>query len=495
MPTDPSQEILDYFNWKAQNVPLGVPPAEMGEVQTGSTPTLSGLPDLSEQLYSDQKSTIFDYINQEYIDQKGLKETASLNVDELNKKFTTDLSQGVLDKLLDKFIKDSGGNDSAIYSSLSYSGFMSADLKDYLKITLRKPSSKDDRSLERRLNSLDSSSEFIDNVLQDYDLETNLEDGVSLADEIKQNFNQIKNKIGTNVGDWSEGITNFFTETLLGNIESQITEETIREIYGDDGVVEIYLPLPKEISEVYAHQIEQTSLSGFAQLQATAEFGMAALKLGGRVAAAGAQLMGETESKIGRIIANTTIPGVENALSGLQGSLDFISATSRKAYNPVQEMLYKTPEPRRFIWNIEIMPTSQEQARSTAMIIQALKEHSLPINIGDVLYDFPGFVEFEFYINNKLANFLPRSLYFDAESKSKVPSFIKSLQVQYSSNNMYSHFVDNYPTNYVLMLELVETQPLDRNIIMGDAGNNSIVKHIDGVNSFFNDQTNRYIVP
>lgn len=137
------------------------------------------------------------------------------------------------------------------------------------------------------------------------------------------------------------------------------------------------------------------------------------------------------------------------------------------------------------------MPTTQEQARSTAAIIQALKEHSSPINMGDVLYDFPGFIEFEFYINNKLAKFLPRSLYYSKERKIKVPSFIRSLNIEYSSNNMYSHFVDNYPTNYTIIIDIIESQPLDRNIIMGDNDNNSTVKYIDGVNAFFNDSPNQ----
>lgn len=485
MPTDPSQEIIDFFKWKAQNVPTGVPSTETGP---DNPPQINlNIPPLEKDDYLLQKSTIFDYIDQEYINQTDLKNNAILDVDKLNAKYTTDLTQGTLDKALNDMIERAGGKDSGIYSSLSYTGFTSRELKDYLKITLRKPSSKDERSLERRRGSLQSTADFIDDIARgswfSIDKKVTDADAEIAWTDISQKADQVVDNFGGTIKNYSNSITDAISDKVeeFSKIASQITEETLTEIYGDDGVVEIFLPLPKEIIEVYAHEIEQAELSGFNQLVALKDYAAGGASALMRVGQAALVLGGA--NTLASVTGNMSVPGLQNFISGLQGSMNFVSATARKAYNPVQEQLYKTPLPRVFQWTIEIMPTSQDQAKSTMMICQALKEHSSPINIGDLFYDFPGFVEFEFYINNRLATFLPRSLYFDKESKQKVPSFIRSLNIQYSSNNMYSHFVDDYPTNSVITIELVETQPLDRNIIMGDAGNNSVVKGIDKVNN------------
>lgn len=482
MPTDPSQEILDYFQWKAQNVPTGVP---LDEVSPDNPPQINlNIPPLGEDAYQSNKSTIFDYVNQEYIDQAGLKNNVLLNVDELNTKFQTDLSQNVLDKTLDEFIKRSGGNNTAIYSSHSYAGFMSADLKDYLKITLRKPSSKDERAIERRVKGLKGTTNILGEIPEEFveNMLTPL-----LGEEIAEQTAGVGGGVADTTGNiafiYTQEVINLFSESL-GVIDSPISEETLKEIYGDDGVVDIFLPLPKEIIEVYAHAIEQAELGGLRQLNAAMTFAGAETSVLKAIA-------GRVFPNSSKIIQNLKMPGASNFITGVQQSMDFVSADTRKAYNPVQEQLYRTPLPRAFQWTISIMPTTQEQARSTAAIIQALKEHSSPINMGDVLYDFPGFIEFEFYINNKLAKFLPRSLYYSKERKIKVPSFIRSLNIEYSSNNMYSHFVDNYPTNYTIIIDIIESQPLDRNIIMGDNDNNSTVKYIDGVNAFFNDSPNQ----
>jgi hypothetical protein len=487
MPTNPSQSIIDYFKWKAQNVPTGTPSLDPNNPNDPPNIDLN-VPPLSEAEYLTQKSSIYEYVNQEYIDQAGLKDNAILNVDKLNAKYTTDLSQNVLNKALEDMIKYSGGKDATIYSSLSYSGFTSTDLKDYLKLILRKPSSEDKRSLERRRGSLLSTEDFANNIARDSWFSvagvTENDEEINILTSPLKKWDQTVDNIGTTGANFFNSINDTISDKVVefSKITSQIDEETMSEIYGDDGVVEIFLPLPKEIIEVYAHEIEQAELGGFNQLLNTLQYAKGAGAVIGRGAQAAAFLIGGQATAAGTL-SNASIPGLQNFISGLQGSMDFVSATTRKAYNPVQEQLYKTPQPRVFQWTIELMPTSQDQAKSTAMICQALKEHSSPINIGDLFYDFPGFVEFEFYINNRLATFLPRSLYFDKESKTKVPSFIKSLNIQYSSNNMYSHFVDDYPTNSTITIELLETQPLDRNIIMGDAGNNSVVKGIDKVNN------------
>ena len=485
MPTNPSQEVINYFKWKAENVPTGVPNAQVGP---NDPPVINlNIPPLQQDQYLSNKSSIFQYIDNEYINQTDLKNNATLDIDKLNAKYMTDLSQFALDKALNEMIERSGNKDSSIYSSLSYTGFTSKELKDYLKITLRKPSTKDERSLERRRGSLISTGDFIDNISRDSWINVNKtitdkDDEVPIYN-IAKKYDQVMDNIGTTLSDYSDTVTNIISDKAneFGRIASQIEEETLTEIYGDDGVVEIFLPLPKEIIEVYAHEIEQASLSGFNQLVNLKDYAAAAGQVVVRGAQAALALGGASTLASG--IGNVSVPGVQNFISGLQGSMNFVSATTRKAYNPVQEQLYKTPLPRVFQWTIEIMPLSQDQAKSTSMIIQALKEHSSPINVGDLFYDFPGFVEFEFYINNRLASFLPRSLYFNKETKQKVPCFIKSLNIQYSSNNMYSHFVDDYPTNSTITIELVETQPLDRNIIMGDAGNNSVVKSIDRINN------------
>lgn len=478
MPTDPSQEILEYFRSKAQSVPTGVPIEDSGP---NDPPAIDlNIPPLDEDTYLSQKSTIFDYIDQEYINQKDLKDNAILNVDELNSKFTTDLSQSALDKKLNEIIKDSGGNDKGIYSSLSYTGLTNADLKDYLKITLRKPSSTDERATERRVNSLENSAEFLDSLFR-FDPNAGL-----IGDTVGDTVSGVLNSgldtlgIGESATNFTKGSQEFIKNVLSGSIAGIINSEELqsrlKEIYGEDGVVELFLPLPMEIWETYEHQIEQASLSGFNQLMNAKDLAAASFSLLGR--------FGNTlasAASIGNLgkFKGISADGLGQYISGLQGSLDFIGADNRKAYNPVQEQLYRTPQPREFQWSIRIWPTSQEQAASIALIIQALREHSSPINLGDLFYDFPGFIEFEFYINNQLARFLPRSLYYDRERKIKVPSFIKSVQVQYTGTDMYGHFVDGLPTSYVITLSIVETQPLDRNIIIGDANNNSYVASVE----------------
>jgi hypothetical protein len=478
MPTNPSEEILEYFKSKAQSVPTGVPLENAGP----NDPPLIDLtiPPLEEDAYLLQKSTIFDYIDQEYINQKNLKDEAILDVDELNSKFQTDLSQVALDKKLNEIIKDSGGNDKGIYSSLSYTGLTNADLKDYLKITLRKPSSTDERAIERRLNSLENTSELLDNLFR-LDEEAGFFQSV-LGDTLTSGVNDILDlsNLAENASEYTEATQDFIKRTLsgvlAGIINSENLQSQLKEIYGEDGVVEIFLPLPMEIWENYEHQIEQANINGFNQLLAAKDFVAGTYSLLGRL---GAGAQGAASLKNLTNFKGVSAEGLGQYISGLQGSMDFVSADTRKAFNPVQEQLYRTPQPREFQWTIRIWPTSQEQAASIALIIQALKEHSSPINLGDLLYDFPGFIEFEFYINNKLARFLPRSLFYDRERKIKVPSFIKSVQVQYTGTDMYGHFVDGMPTSYVITLSIVETQPLDRNIIIGDANNNSYVASVE----------------
>lgn len=493
MPTDPSQEILEYFRSKAASVPTGVPidnEEENEEEDAGENdpPVIDlNIPPLDQTAYLSEKSTIFDYIDQEYINEKQLKDNAILNVDELNARFTTDLSQQALDKKLNEIIQDSGGNNGAIYSSLSYTGLSSIDLKDYLKITLRKPSATDERSQERRLNSLENSSEFLDSLFRlntEGGILGGFFDSIGLGDTINAWADNLN--IGEVAEEYTTDFQNFIRNAVLGSAEgifkSEELQSKLTEIYGEDGAVELFLPLPMEIWENYEHQIEQANLSGVNQIANTLATAQAQFAAAGRIGLATARLAGLTGFKS---FAGTNVAGLDQYISGLQGSMDFISSETRKTFNPVQEQLYRTPQPREFQWSIRIWPTSQEQALSIALIIQALKEHSSPINLGDLFYDFPGFIEFEFYINNKLAPFLPRSLYYDRERKIKVPSFIKSVQVQYTGTDLYGHFVDGFPTSYVITLSIVETQPLDRNILVGDMNNNSAVAQISDVNDAF----------
>ena len=353
-------------------------------------------------------------------------------------------------------------------------------MKDYLKITLRKPSSTDERAIERRTNSLENTTELFDRLLR-FDPQDGIF-GSILGETISGGINNFieSGQINETAVNFTEGsqqfIKNVISGTLNGVINSEELQSKITEIYGEDGVVEIFLPLPMEIWETYEHQIEQASLSGFNQLINAKDFAASSIALLGRLGNAVGTLT--QVANIGKY-AGVDANGLSQYISGLQGSMDFIGADSRKTFNPVQEQLYKTPQPREFQWSVRIWPSSQEQAASIALIIQALREHSSPINLGDLFYDFPGFIEFEFYINNQLARFLPRSLYYDRERKIKVPSFIKSIQVQYTGTDMYGHFVDGLPTSYVITLSIVETQPLDRNIIIGDANNNSYVASVE----------------
>lgn len=446
---DPTQSTIDYFRWK----------------QSGISPPGTGIDLNIPPLDSNPPASPLSYVTNETYDRSYLTNLGRDPVDGINNLINGvgNAYQGDLDRLLNEMLTKNGMSASnTVFSSLVWTGYTSEVLNDYMKITLKKPTSEVRENLAaRRLNrAREETNNLIANLLSGVATVPGVPDFIPGAIEVG-----LKNALPI-----VEGVTGGIVDRIQSN-SNDINEESIKEIYGSDGVVEIYLPLPKQILEQYSHIIDNVELGSAAQLKSGLSIFQGAATMGGSLLAAIAPV---TKGVAGALTASN-IPGISSMVSGVIGSLDFLSASRNKAYNPVQESLYRTPQPRNFQWTFELMPTNQIQARAIAKIIQALKEHSSPINMAEILYDFPGFIEFEFYINNTLATFLPRSLYA-TEDKLKVPSIISNIQVDYTANGMYSHFVDQYPTTYSITLEFVETQPLDRNIIMID---NTIIQQED----------------
>lgn len=216
----------------------------------------------------------------------------------------------------------------------------------------------------------------------------------------------------------------------------------------------VYLPMPIGLLvDSHSH-----NLTGVAMNPAQAAFGL--------VATAGSVVGGlSTGGSFGGLIGNMS-RGFTAPTSAIQYALNAVQLKSRKAVNPTMETLYNSPVPRQWQYTITYVPTNKKDADNFLEIIENIKMHSYPTLSGqesaDLLYQYPGLVEFYFVINGQEnRHSLPYSI---------KPCFIQSIQINYiNESGTYTHYYDGNPTSINLTIELLETQLLTREDMIAES--------------------------
>jgi len=268
---------------------------------------------------------------------------------------------------------------------------------------------------------------------------------VNLNRQAFESGSSVLNSIGNTISDYTpeaikdatSGITEATNKALQNKDTSGQIEELNKSFYnegsGTNKSKTIILPLPKQIFDSHNHNIDAFSnnpiipIAGIASKLLDSATGSVGDKAGTR---------------------KYSIPGLGDFIS------NNIQLGLRKAFNPAVETLYRSPTPRNWQWNIEYSPTSQEDANNFIKIVEELKQHSYPtLDVGGILYTFPGTIDFYFRINEEESKVLPRSLH---------KCFIKSVQVDYTQQGFYAHFKDGNPITIVLTLDIAETRLISR---------------------------------
>ena len=239
--------------------------------------------------------------------------------------------------------------------------------------------------------------------------------------------------------------------------------EYVRNSYdGPDGnaFYSIVLPVPKELTEVHAHNTDNIMMGLTPRLLAG---------LGGLANA------GDDISRLKKKPAGGGSSPFSTAFGALGDSLHSLAAeagsyavdSARLAMgvglNPNVETIYSMPVPRNFQFTFELYVKSKKESDMVRDFIQRLKQHSYPLSTLQIggqsqVYLYPGEVYFEF--SGKFRNNLFRSLR---------PCLITGINVQYSNQDQYQHFEDGSSIVYVVSISLLENKLIDRNILMDDA--------------------------
>lgn len=317
--------------------------------------------------------------------------------------------------------------DRDTIKQLSFSGDISK-LRDCMVIVLHSPSSNDNPNLA---NSPVKTNQIIAEGVTE--IATGTRSTVENTD--LGSLNQAKT-------DTFEAFDRFSTTKEFTNDEV----EKLDQNFYDEGAEKrkkktIFLPLPKQIIDSHAHEVDGFS-NNPAQL-------IAGLAIGGLNAISNALGGGPpgTRGGTGKIQA----PGVGQYI------FNNLQLATRKAFNPAVETLYRSPTLRNWQWNIEYSPSSKKEADAFIEIVEMLKQHSYPTqDLGGILYTFPGTVDFYFRINGEKSEVLPQSLQ---------KCFLKSVQIDYTQQGFYAHFKDGNPVTMVLTLDISETRLLSRSDI------------------------------
>jgi len=330
--------------------------------------------------------------------------------------------------------------DTNTIKQLSFSGDISK-LRDCMVIVLHSPSSNENPNLA---NSPVKTNQVIAEGATELasGARTSLEktDLGSLSKYRDDTFSAIDKFLDT------KEFTNDEIETLNQDFYNEGTERKKKKT--------IFLPLPKQIIDSHAHEVD-----GFSNnpIQLIAGLAINGLNAVGKALGAGSP---GSNGGTGKVQA----PGVGQYI------FNNLQLATRKAFNPAVETLYRSPVLRNWQWNIEYSPSSKKEADAFIEIVETLKQHSYPTqDLGGILYTFPGTVDFYFRINGERSKVLPQSLQ---------KCFLKSVQIDYTQQGFYAHFKDGNPVTVVLTLDISETRLLSRSDVSGSYSESQIDEYV-----------------
>ena len=221
----------------------------------------------------------------------------------------------------------------------------------------------------------------------------------------------------------------------------------------------IVLPMPNELFDQHAHEVDQLVMGLAPRLLSGLGTG---LDVGGRYGK-------EAKSRRATGLTVTAFQKLAAATGGIVAEAGAYAKDTARiglgvGLNPNVEQVYSNPLPRKFQFTFNLPIKSRKEGDLIRDFINRLKQHSYPFSVLGIggqnnVYLYPGEVYFEF--SGRFRNNLYRSLR---------PCIITSINIGYkNSSDQYQHFEDGSTIEYVIALELTETRLLDRNILVDDA--------------------------
>lgn len=129
--------------------------------------------------------------------------------------------------------------------------------------------------------------------------------------------------------------------------------------------------------------------------------------------------------------------------------------------NSKAEFLFSGVEFGAFAFDYRFAPRSEAEAANVLNIVRTFRHHMLPEFYDDAnfLYIYPSEFEIRYYIKNKENDFLERHM----------TAVLKSMNINYTSNNQMTTFANGMPTNINITLQFQElampskeTSPADK---------------------------------
>jgi hypothetical protein len=221
----------------------------------------------------------------------------------------------------------------------------------------------------------------------------------------------------------------------------------------------IILPMPNELFDQHAHEVDQLVMGLAPRLLSGLGTG---IDVGGRYGK-------EAKSRRATGLTVTAFQRLAAATGGIVAEAGAYAKDTARiglgiGLNPNVEQVYSNPLPRKFQFTFNLPIKSRKEGDLVRDFINRLKQHSYPFSVLGIggqnnVYLYPGEVYFEF--SGRFRNNLYRSLR---------PCIITSINIAYkNSSDQYQHFEDGSTIEYVISLELTETRLLDRNILVDDA--------------------------
>jgi hypothetical protein len=221
----------------------------------------------------------------------------------------------------------------------------------------------------------------------------------------------------------------------------------------------IVLPMPNELFDQHAHEVDQLVMGLAPRLLSGLGTG---IDVGGRYGK-------EAKSRRATGLTVTAFQKLAAATGGIVAEAGAYAKDTARiglgvGLNPNVEQVYSNPLPRKFQFTFNLPIKSRKEGDLVRDFINRLKQHSYPFSVLGIggqnnVYLYPGEVYFEF--SGRFRNNLYRSLR---------PCIITSINIAYkNSSDQYQHFEDGSTIEYVISLELTETRLLDRNILVDDA--------------------------
>lgn len=147
--------------------------------------------------------------------------------------------------------------------------------------------------------------------------------------------------------------------------------------------------------------------------------------------------------------------------SALEGKSYLQKTAGVSPGNSKAEFLFSGVEFGSFTFDYRFAPRSSDEAAKVLNIVRTFRHHMLPEFYDDAnfLYIYPSEFEVRYYIRDKENDFLERHM----------TAVLKSMNINYTSNNQMTTFADGMPTNINMTLQFQElampskeTSPADK---------------------------------